>query len=462
MNKTVICLIMGTALSLNAAPLLKTGQIVEYYSGDDGTYQMGIERSYTRNIEGVVSDRVTGLEWQDSYFDNNENIKTGNWDDALNYCSTLTLDGSGWRLPSNKELRTLVAVDYYDLSIDPIFQSTHPYSYWTSTESVKHSSEAWIVHFQAGRDTDKSKDRQDTSIRCVRGNLLASSSFTRDNTHETVYDSSSNLTWQDNAIVASQKLSWEEAINYCEDLDFANRNDWRLPNIKELGSIKDLSQAPYAIDPIFKNVHYNFYWSSSTNVNDPSSAWYINFYWGYNYNEYNKDGTDLVRCVRGENNDNDPSTGFTQEDLDQAKQDAIAQCQADPVSCNINTGYSEEDINSAIEEGKQICIDNPEVCGIVIDTCSDVPGVTITQEPRVTGETKRTVTIKWRTDIKSDSVVEYGIEETDLTAGRSKFQKNHVVRLKGLDKGTTYQYRIVSTTKEGEVVSSEIYSFTTR
>jgi hypothetical protein len=158
----------------------------------------------------------------------------------------------------------------------------------------------------------------------------------------------------------------------------------------------------------------------------------------------------------------DVSTGFTQEDLNASKEEGRAQCQNDPASCGIDIGYSQGDINSAIEEGKQVCINDPALCGIVVETCPNVPEVVITQEPRVIRKTKRAAVIKWRTDIKSDSVVEYGIKGTDLTASKSKFQKNHVVRIKGLSKGTTYQYRVVSSTSSGQTVSSEVYSFTTK
>ncbi len=87
--------------------------------------------------------------------------------------------------------------------------------------------------------------------------------------------------------------------------------------------------------------------------------------------------------------------------------------------------------------------------------------LTISEAPSVIGITHKSVVIKWRTNIKSDSVVEYGIEVIDLSKISTKEGKNHSIELKGLSQGTTYQYRVISTTKEGEVVSSEIYHFTT-
>ena len=51
----------------------------------------------------VCSDPVTGLEWQQ--------VATGGpmtLDDAVSHCESLELDGTGWRLPTISELRTLV------------------------------------------------------------------------------------------------------------------------------------------------------------------------------------------------------------------------------------------------------------------------------------------------------------------------------------------------------------------
>jgi len=41
-------------------------------------------------------------------------------------------------------------------------------------------------------------------------------------------------------------LSWQEAVDYCESLELAGYDDWRIPTLKELFSISDFSQGwPY-------------------------------------------------------------------------------------------------------------------------------------------------------------------------------------------------------------------------
>jgi hypothetical protein len=43
-------------------------------------------------------------------------------------------------------------------------------------------------------------------------------------------------------------MSWEDAGKYCEDLELAGYDDWRLPTVKELWSIRDFSQGHPWVD----------------------------------------------------------------------------------------------------------------------------------------------------------------------------------------------------------------------
>ncbi len=61
----------------------------------------------------------------------------------------------------------------------------------------------------------------------------------QDNGDGTVSDNQTGLMWQQGK--ATSRL-WEQAITYCENLSLAGFNSWRLPNIKELRSIGDVSK----------------------------------------------------------------------------------------------------------------------------------------------------------------------------------------------------------------------------
>lgn len=95
--------------------------------------------------------------------------------------------------------------------------------------------------------------------------------FTRDDATQTVYSSDTNLTWQDDGNASSQYLNWQNAVDYCANLNFAGVDDWRLPSSNELFS---LIQSSYpSISPIFLNVASSYYWSSTPVVNQPSYMW---------------------------------------------------------------------------------------------------------------------------------------------------------------------------------------------
>jgi len=75
----------------------------------------------------------------------------------------------------------------------------------------------------------------------------------------TIFDVNTKLLWQRSH--SSKKFSWREAIRHCKSLTLAGYNDWRLPTVDELLSIKNLKHynalTPWykekaTIDPIFR------------------------------------------------------------------------------------------------------------------------------------------------------------------------------------------------------------------
>lgn len=125
--------------------------------------------------------------------------------------------------------------------------------------------------------------------------------YTRDAATQTVYDSETDLTWQDNEEVSSTTRTWSDAIDYCENLDFAGKQDWRLPNFNELYMIADRTTYNPAMhmDAVngFQNVTSNLYWSSATYASDSGYAWMVSFDNGFGH-WYYKTISIYVRCVR--------------------------------------------------------------------------------------------------------------------------------------------------------------------
>lgn len=124
------------------------------------------DSDFTRD-NGVVTDNLTRLQWQDEYGDNNQSAEYNTWENAVAYCKKLYLDGSAWRLPTRAELLTIVDYGRIDPSINTIFQQTVGFFYWTNTDHAKYDTNAWRVSFNNGYSNYANKLGK-SNIRCVR------------------------------------------------------------------------------------------------------------------------------------------------------------------------------------------------------------------------------------------------------------------------------------------------------
>jgi len=119
---------------------------------------------FTRDSNDIiVSDNVSGLEWQDD----NLEPPSLNWVDAIAYCTNLDLGGySDWRLPNINEITSLVDDSKVDPAIYSIFRQ-RGYFYWSSTTYVKSKNYAWFIRFFDGSHNSNPK-RTEHHVRCVR------------------------------------------------------------------------------------------------------------------------------------------------------------------------------------------------------------------------------------------------------------------------------------------------------
>ncbi len=220
----------------------------------------------------------------------------------------MTLAGySDWRLPSVKELYSLIQFDGLDPS-GPAASNLVPFidtdyfnfeygdesagerlidSQWaTSTKYVSttmNGSETMFgVNFADGRikgyGLEMRENEKTFFVIYVRGNIAYGENDFVDNGDGTVSDNATGLTWTQND--SASGMNWESALNYCESLDYAGSTDWRLPNVKELQSIVDYSRSPdtsnsAAVDPTFNissitneagQIDYPAFWSSTTHA----------------------------------------------------------------------------------------------------------------------------------------------------------------------------------------------------
>ncbi len=324
----------------------------EPFYGQDAQYQ-GPQRSYTKlKANGVelpdsatiadgwimTRDNVTGLIWEiktddgtihdkeDEYrwCDTNSATNGGNagecgdgtdTEDFINALNAEHFGGfSDWRLPTIKELSTLVNsnIPHPEPTIDTTyFPNTVSFGYWSSTSSAYDTSHAWRVSFNYG-DVLYYDKGYTGYVRAVRSGQDRSFDHLVDNGDGTITDTTTGLMWQKcsmgqtyNASTnecdgSASSYTWQQALAECESLVLAGHSDWRLPNRNELRSIVDYSIYDPAIDTTyFPNIPSGLssYWSSTTYANDTGNVWLVYFNYGYVYYD-NKYDYGYVRAVR--------------------------------------------------------------------------------------------------------------------------------------------------------------------
>ncbi len=298
------------------------------FYGQDANYT-GVQSSYNDNGDGTITDNRTGLMWQKDTEDKMTHAE------AVTGVSIFNLAGySDWRLPTIKELYSLMdfsgqdpsgyqgtdtsglvpfidtnyfVFEYGDTSIG---ERTIDAQYATSTlyvsTTMNGAATMFGVNFADGRikgypyQATDGEPAKEFFVMYVRGNTNYGKNNFVDNGDNTITDTGTDLMWMkdDSGILnagdnSDGKLTWEQALEWAENLDYGGYTDWRLPDIKELQSIVDYTRSPdttnsAAIDPVFNtssiideggNTNYPFYWSGTTHQStvDGQAAAYIAF-----------------------------------------------------------------------------------------------------------------------------------------------------------------------------------------
>ncbi|MBM4050040.1 MAG: DUF1566 domain-containing protein, partial [Planctomycetes bacterium] len=276
----------------------------------------------------LVLDNVSGLTWMQSPDTNLDGSLTHadklTYQQAVTFPATLNAMNYGgyndWRLPSVKELYSLINQNGTDLSptettvptgarafIDTTYfgfaygfigesAGSGPGgtnvteriidSQWaTATLYVANTSQMFGVNFADGRikgypiSTTVGKPYH---VLAVRGNTSYGVNQFANNGDGTITDNATGLMWSQ-ADSGGSGLNWEQALAWVQTKNSENylgHNDWRLPDAKELQSIVDYTRSPNttnsaAIDPLFNSTQitnpanqtdYPFYWASTTHL----------------------------------------------------------------------------------------------------------------------------------------------------------------------------------------------------
>jgi hypothetical protein len=284
----------------------------------------------------MVKDNVTGLIWEVknqqngsadygnphdadntyTWYDDNSTTNGGDagtpgaGTDTEDFIDNLNSGGFGgysdWRMPTIIELYFLTDAGRIDPAIDiAYFPRTMASTYWSATTNAAAPGGARRLVFTGGWENATPKS-QAWHVRAVHGSRITPS-FT-DNGDDTVTDNITGLMWtretanvdQYPVLDENDRMTWQQSLAWCESLDLAGHDDWRLPTRKEMKSIVDHSAyAPSVNTTYFPDTRSSgFYWTSTTAADQADAAWYCEFNNGYDYHDV-KTAVGYVRAVCG-------------------------------------------------------------------------------------------------------------------------------------------------------------------
>ena len=254
--------------------------------GEDSDYTLNAP-SFTDNGNNTITDNITGLMWQKT--DNGEST----WENAVTNAATINTGGyNDWRLPTPSEALGILNFNN-SLALNSTFFLNNaggtPGYWWTSDLFGTSTTNVWCTNTGGGLGPKPKTETISAGgvfryhARYVRGAKANNGHNYLNNGNGTITDTDTNLMWSQ---VPSTAKSWNDALLYAEGLTLGGNSDWRLPNIKELQSLVEITRAtasaattsPCINRTLFPNATATAYWSStSVKATTPSAAWLVDF-----------------------------------------------------------------------------------------------------------------------------------------------------------------------------------------
>lgn len=317
--------------------LARTGQTLCYDSfggaiacagtGQDGELRHGAPWPAPRFTIGTgvestcITDELTGLMWLRAP----DGATAFSWVDALASAAELASGGhSDWRLPTRRELRSLIHDGWSNTSnwLNGQGFSVASTDYWTCSTLAYLPNNAWNTDMYWGvvdvydktggprlwavrtaNEQAACRAARTGQISCsdAAGNSVPCSATNQDGDlrsgvawptprfavgsgalADCITDRLTGLTWQ--RVNDSVSRTWEQALAYSNGLVLCGHDDWRLPNVLELESLFNaevVDSSAWLNAQGFIGLGSTYYWTSTSLALDPAQAWVVQLGTGY-------------------------------------------------------------------------------------------------------------------------------------------------------------------------------------
>ena len=184
----------------------------------------------------------------------------GTLEKAISYCENLAEGGfNDWRLPTISELRTLIQncpatqnggeceltdsclsdSDCFNNACKGCGPRRGEVNYnklgdnkdMLLSSSLRSDNRAWGIDFRNG---SVRRVAFTANFRCVRNSSNSDSKKSTNSKNKKEAAKTEKLQWSEKA---PKTMEWDDAMNYCKNLNEGGHNDWRLPNINELRTL---------------------------------------------------------------------------------------------------------------------------------------------------------------------------------------------------------------------------------
>lgn len=279
-----------TGTCINATKVTTCPQEADPLFGQDGTYRLNVPTYKTTST--TLTDSVTGLVWQRLP---EQAGKTQA--EAVAYCDALSLAGQNdWRLPTRLEAVSILDEGRITSGcMPPAVPQESLGTKWTASPTGTSASQYFSMNEEYGAWTVAVADSK-FAARCVRGTPPAG---VRSVDTDVTTDAMTKLVWQTTMLDATL-VNWQDALAYCEGLSHAGKDDWRLPNIKELATLVDESATAAPVLYADLGGTATQYWSSTPAPTFGSErfSYALEVTFGSSPSLKTSDSAAAARCVR--------------------------------------------------------------------------------------------------------------------------------------------------------------------